>query len=240
MPLIPTPSANSAVMIGSPIATTEPKVISRTTIAASSADHLRGVFFFFAADFLDRLSRRPRPGARRRRRPGRCPMISLTSSSFSLSVVTSNWSGRVGDLAVVADRAGAALFVGAGDFADVRAALRPWRRRLPSSASPPATRPRLRPCRRSAPCRPTAPGTGFRAGRSASLESERGQAEFFGEVRADRAGEHPDPDQGDDPADDHRLAVTGGPGGKASHWRAHRSNALQRSVCTSLTSRPAD
>ena len=33
--LIPTPSANSAVTIGNPIATTEPKVIRRTTIAAS-------------------------------------------------------------------------------------------------------------------------------------------------------------------------------------------------------------
>ena len=35
--LSPVPSATSAVMIGRPIATTEPKVSSSTTIAASSA-----------------------------------------------------------------------------------------------------------------------------------------------------------------------------------------------------------
>ena len=55
--LRPTPSANSAVRIGRPIATTEPKVSSRIDDRRQQPDHERGVAaFFFGADFLDRLA----------------------------------------------------------------------------------------------------------------------------------------------------------------------------------------
>ena len=54
--LRPTPSANSAVMIGRPIATTEPKVSSRTTIGGQQADREGDVAFFFRPACLDRLT----------------------------------------------------------------------------------------------------------------------------------------------------------------------------------------
>src|ERR1044072_3309917 len=43
------------------------------------------------------------------------------------------------------------------------------------------------------------------------------QPEFFGEVRADRAGEHSDPYKGNDAAEDTGLAVPGAPGCEAAH-----------------------
>ena len=50
------------------------------------------------------------------------------------------------------------------------------------------------------------------------------QVEFFGEVRAHRCGQRSDPEQGDDPGEDHCLAVAGAPCREASHRVRHASN----------------
>ena len=83
------------------------------------ADHERGVAFFFGAGFLDRLRRRARPGGRCRWPPRRSSISFLMSSLFDFVGGDVVLDGRVGDLAVLADRRGAAGCVGAGDFADV-------------------------------------------------------------------------------------------------------------------------
>ena len=114
--LSPTPSANRAVTIGSPIATTEPKVSSRTTIAASrpipkevSPSSWRG--------FLDRLA------AELDLKAGAVRAWAIAISSYVVFVEfvggDVELDGRVGDLAVLGDRGGAAALVGTGDFADV-------------------------------------------------------------------------------------------------------------------------
>ncbi len=90
--LSPTPSANSAVMIGSPIATTEPKVSSRMTTAASRPIEEGGVAFFFVAassiGWPPSSTWRPSPAA-----PAAVvdELLAVVSLSSSL-VVTSNWT----------------------------------------------------------------------------------------------------------------------------------------------------
>ncbi len=84
------------------------------------ADPLREAFFFFASDFLDRraaeLDLQPVAGGGLRgvHDPFGFLVVEVGPGNVELD-------GRVGDLAVVADRSGAAaLAVGAGDFTDVR------------------------------------------------------------------------------------------------------------------------
>ena len=89
--LIPTPRAKSAVRIGNPIATTEPKLISSTTIAARTpipSDEL--------SSSSPRTSSAGEPPTSTFSPPPPAAwavfMIFLTSPSFSLSVVTLNWA----------------------------------------------------------------------------------------------------------------------------------------------------
>ena len=89
--LRPTPSANSAVRIGRPIATTEPKVSSRMTTAASRPIAKEESPSSSARDFLDRLAAELDLQAVA---VGLLPSsISFFRSSFSsLSVMTSYWT----------------------------------------------------------------------------------------------------------------------------------------------------
>ena len=105
-----------------------------STTAASRPIAKEDVAFFFGADFLDRLAAELDLEAVAVGRLRRSSISFLMSSLFELVGGDVELDGRVGDLAVVADRGGAAVLVGAGDFADVRELLRPRRRRLPSSA----------------------------------------------------------------------------------------------------------
>ena len=217
---MPTPSANRAVRIGRPIATTEPKVRSRTTIAAARSDREGGVPAFFLGRFLDQLTAELDLQAVARRCLGggddffRLGFVELVVGDVELH-------RGVSDLAVLADRA-RAFGVRALHFADVREL-----RDLGEDAF------HLRLDRfRGDPCRCLEDDRRALArllGEAVFEQVKRfhrvggGQVEFFGEFGTRRAGEDPDPNQGHDPADDHGLAVAGGPGGEASHRASHRS-----------------
>jgi hypothetical protein len=212
-------------MIGSPIATTEPKLISSTITAASTP-----IISEPPSSSSPRTSSTGEPPTDLQPVAARVPggvhdlfdfvIVQLVGGDVELG-------GRVGDFAVVADRAGATLFVGAGDFADMGKAfdlgedrfhLALDRRRLDARVGLVDDLHRVaRLCREAV----------FEQVESVLGVGAR-QAEIFGEVRPDRAGDHPEADQGDDPADDHRLAVAGGPGGEASHRSGHGSNGSGR------------
>ena len=89
--LSPTPSANSAVTSGRPIATTEPKVISRITIAASSPiakeESCSSSARASSIGWPPSSTWRPSPAA-----AWPIAMTFLPSPSTSLSLITSNWT----------------------------------------------------------------------------------------------------------------------------------------------------
>ncbi len=85
---------------------------------SQQADHERGVAFFFGARFLDRLAAELDLEAVA---VGRLGLVDQLLGVLFFDFVGEDvvLDGRVGDLAVVADRRRAAARVGAGDFADV-------------------------------------------------------------------------------------------------------------------------